>query len=309
MSQYDVAIGMNQATLGQGISELYANSQARDQLFKGTQSGMNGSLAYTVAWDLQAAPTFTLSPPADDVWKDSIDDQGQNPKPEDKPQQNAFQLVLPQFYGQYTLGTAPAVSGTTKVIVSATVAIQGSQATITPLAVWIDETDIKGWNKFILNQVILVNVLKKAREMLAGLNIPPLAFSSAGVSIRLTPPQVTIGNNQLVVGASLEARGSVDISGVQWPDQPLFLLMSADLLQQVAQDLAQSQLVGHQMTGHGDYKSVMSYSWTAKVDSVDSITSSADDRTKLSAKVGIGFEATLKPLGGPCAISAATSHM
>lgn len=308
MSQYDAAVGLDSSTLDKGASQLYADPGARDKLFKGSETGTLNKLQYKAVWDIQAPPTFKLSPPPADLWAKSIDGTGNNPDAGKRPTENAFQLVLPQFEASYTLGSAKPVSGTTEVIVFATVSIQDNKATIAPVSVWIDESKMKGWDKFILNKVILARILPQAQQMLAGITIPPLSFSKSGASIDLTPPVVTIQNNQLVLAASIKSKQTVDIAGVQWPSQPLFLLISPDLLEHTASDLAQANLLHQTFSDDGDYKSVLKYSWEAKVNSVDSITSHADDRTKLSAKVGFGFSATMKPLGigGPCAVTAAT---
>ncbi|MFK7695467.1 hypothetical protein [Paenibacillus sp. HJGM_3] len=308
MSQYDVAVGLNSTTLDKGAAQLHADPGARAKFFKGTETGTFNKLTYTADWDIQAPPTFDLSPPPADQWAQSIDSSGNHPDAGARPTVNAFQLVMPTFAASYTMGSAQPVSGTTKVVVFATLAIQDSKATFYPASIWLDETQMKGWDKFILNKVILPRILPQAQQMLAGLTIPPLSFSQSGVSIELTPPIAAIQNNQLILAASLKAKQTVDITGVQWPNQPLFLLLSPTLLENAASELAQSQLVNQIFSDNGDYKSVLKYEWEAKVNSVDSITTHADDRTKLSANIGFGFTATLKPLGigGPCAVTAAT---
>ncbi len=311
MSTFDAAVGMDESTLNHGASGLFANPQARQQFFKGSQSGSLGKLQYTVTFDIQAAPTFVLSPPPLDRWTKSINDKGKNPAAGDLPAgNNVFQLHFPQFLGQYTMAGA-SKSGTAEVYVTCTFTIDGSKLTLKPLAIWLDESKMKDWDKAILN-IILMQVLQQAEKMLAGLDIPPLSFSESGVQISMTPPAATIADGHLVVAASLSSKGSVDLTGATWPaEQPLFILLSSDLLTKVATEGAQSQLVGQEFTGNGSYEKVLSYDWKAKVNSVSGITPTASDMTKVSANVGFGFEATLKPLGigGPCAISAATGNI
>ncbi|HST58108.1 MAG TPA: hypothetical protein VLK84_05465, partial [Longimicrobium sp.] len=174
MSQFDVAVGMNADTLGQGMTQLYAKPDARTKLFKGSLPGTLSGQSYVASWDIQAAPTFTLQPPPSDQWAASIDPTGKHPT-DAAPTQNAFQLVFPTFYGQYTLGTST-VSGTTKVIVFATASVSGSTLVITPKSIWLDESQMGGWDKAILN-VILKQVLVQAAKLLQGIQIPPLTFS------------------------------------------------------------------------------------------------------------------------------------
>lgn len=306
MSQYDVAIGMDSSTLDKGISQLYANSQAREKLFKGVQEGTQGSLKYTANWDIQAAPTFILTPPPDDKWSASINNQGKHPTVADKPSQNTFQLVFPQFHAEYLSGSADPVSGTTEVIVFAKVAIQGDKAAITPLAVWLDESKMSTWDRLILNQ-ILKQVLQKAETMLSGMQIPLLSFPLSGADINLTSPQVTITGSQLVLAASLSSKGSVDINGVTWPQQPLFVLMSADIINQVVGELARD-LTGKTTTGSGD-KSGGKYSYTAQLEQIRGIGVQPNDLTKINANAIFAFTTDVEVLGVPCSLTSATGAM
>lgn len=290
MSQFDVAVGMDATTLNQGVSGLYANSQARADLFKGSQTGTLGTAPYTADWDIQTAPTFTLAPPTATQWNNSINSQGQHPTTP-VPTENFFQLVFPQFYGSYTLGTAAPVSGTTEVIVFAQMTISGSTLSLAPLAVWLDETKMTGWDQFILNQVILTQVLQKADTMLSGLHIPPLSFALAGANLQLTPPQGTISGGWLILAASLQTKGTVDITGVTWPQQSLFVLLSSDVINQVASGLG-GQLAGKQFSDDGS-KNGGKYSYNATLERLDGIQADATDLTKINAQALFSFQANV----------------
>lgn len=338
MSQYDVAIGLNKTTLDTGIKQLYDDKDAREKLFKGTQSGELLGIKYTAGYDMKAAPTFTLAPPSQTTWgtsymlinqgeKDEVVcqvqkikmDQGnyscENEKTSSSPPMpaaNVFQIVFSQFYGEYTLGPAPAVSGTTEVVAIVEGTIQGNSLTMKLLSVWLDESKMGGWDQTILNQVVLKQVIIKANTLVAGLKIPDLSLSlpkGAG-TIELTAPVVSIVDACLILAASLKSKGAVDISGVTWPTKDLFVLISQDVLQEVANDEITSMgLVGKEKSGSGSEKG-LSYSYTAKIKSVD-VSFSASDLTKIAAAVGFGFEATLKPLGmgGPCSMTAASGSL
>lgn len=310
MSQFDVAVGMDAATLNQGIAGLYARPDAREKLFKGTQTGAMGTRQYTAQWDAQAAPRFVLEPPPADRWAASIDATGKHPAGA-APAQNAFQLHFPTFSAQYTMGGTP-VSGTTEVVVFATASITASVLTVVPAAVWLDETHMTGWDRFILNGVILKQVLARATEMLAALRIDPIGFSvvPGTPAVELDAPVVSISGGRLVLAARLKGTGAVDLSGTAWPPDPLFVLLSAGFLTQVASGLT-SQLQGKEFSDSGTAEKVLSYEYTARVASVSGITPRPDDLTKITASVGLAFDATLKPLGvgGPCAMGAATGAL
>jgi hypothetical protein len=300
MSQFDAAVGMDKATLDRGFAQLYANPEAREKFFKGTQEGQQGTVKFTANWDARAAPTFVLEPPPPDKWAASINADGKNPKPEDIPTRQAFQLTFPEFYGESVIGTAAPVSGTTEVIVFATLAVEGDKLTIRPASVWLDESKMKNWDKFILNQVILKQVLQQAQKMLAGLNIPPLSFSEAGATIELTPPVVEITQGLLVVAASLKSKGTVDVSGATWPSQPFFVLMSKDLITQTVQGLSKS-LMEKPFSGDGKYKGA-SYDYTLQPKTLGSI--SWTNLPKISAGITFAVAASVS-ISDPCALTSA----
>jgi hypothetical protein len=303
---------MDHTTLDRGAAQLYAKPEARTNIFKGERTGTQGGLAYTASFDIQQAPAFLLQPPPADLWAKSVDVNGKNPTPASRPVTNAFQLVFPQFLGSYTLGPAKQ-SGTTKVIVFATVSLDatpsGSKVVFKAESVWLDESHMTGWDRFILNGVILKQVLTQIGQMLAGFDIPALEISKEGVTVEFGTPVVSIVNSQLIAAAGLKAGAPVDIRGVTWPSKALFLLVSADTIRNVANQAA-AKLAGQTKSGRGDYSKVITYDYTAKLNSV-SITPNAADMTKAVAAIDFAFSATLKPLGigGPCGVGAASGSM
>lgn len=291
---------MDSATLDKGVGQLYADPQAREKLFKGTQQGEQGAVKFTAKWEARAAPTFLLEPPPLDKWNASINSQGKNPKPEEVPTGQAFQLTFPQFYGESAVGASPPVSGTTQVVVFAAVAMQGDKLSITPLSVWLDESKMKNWDKFILNQVILKQVLQQAGKMLSGLSIPPLTLSQSGVKIELTPPVLKIDSGKLILAASLKSKGSVDIGGAAWPAQPLFALMSKDLVMKAVEELSKS-LMDKPYSGDGSYKGA-NYSYSLKPKTFGGI--SWTNLPKISAALTFAVAASVS-ISDPCALTSA----
>jgi len=310
-AQYDIAIGLNHTTLDKGVSQLYSNQDARQKLFQGDESGTNSGISYKATWNIKAAPTFNLTAPTEAIWKASINDKGVNPTSA-MPTNNVFQLVFPSFEASLSLGGATPVIGTAEVIVIGQISISGNVLSIAPLSIWLDQSKMSGWDKFILDQIVLKNVLLKAEALLKGINIPPLSFSKSGITVAFTNPLAAISNGQLIMAASLQSKKTVNIDGITWPQKPLFSLVSKDVMTSVAtQAVDKLGIVGEEKKGDGDYKSLIKYSYTAKLDSITEITPNTSDMTKISAKIGFGFSATADPLGigGPCAISAATSSM
>ncbi|MEM9556466.1 MAG: hypothetical protein AAGC60_19570 [Acidobacteriota bacterium] len=304
MSQFDVALGMDETTLDQGIAGVFANPDANQKIFHGSTSGERHGVKYKVKWSLHESPTIDLTPPSDAEWTASIDVDGK--KQTGSPPLHTFQLLCDSFTGKLTLAGAP-VKGTAKVAVFAQAAIHGDTLTITPLSVWVDATPT-GWNEAYIVTAIKM-VLRQMGEMLAGIDIPPLSFTDEGVTISLTDPVLAITEGstpRLVLAASLVSKGSVDIVGVTWPDKSLFLLFSDDLVQNVV-DQVQDQLVGQETKGSGTKDKVLAYDYTAKVTSFSARQQNAD-KAKLDASVGFGLDANITA-AGVCPISAATSNM
>jgi hypothetical protein len=309
MSTFDAALGLDHTTLDTAVAQLYAKPAAREQIFKGSQSGEEGSIHYTVSWDVKAPPTFKLEPPTAQQWAGSIDKTGKAPPADQLPTANAFQLDLPSFYAEYALGAAH-VSGTGHVAVFATAASSGKSITITPLSVWVDESQWKLWDKFIINHVIIPMVLDKMGQLLAGFHLPALSFSSSAVSVELSDPVTAITGGLLISASCLKSGGPVDLTGATWPVKPLFALFSSTLLAQVAQQVAAAKIV-KQYTEDGKYAGgLMTWDYTADVKTV-TVSFHSDDMTKADATIGFTATAELKPLGigGPCAISSAASSL
>jgi hypothetical protein len=313
MSTFDAAVGMDHTTLDGGIAQLYAAPDARAKLFKGSESGESGGLQYTASFDILAAPLFDLAPgPAITArWPASIDQTGSQPKGP-LPTTNLFVLTFPSFEAKATIGTSKPVEGTANdVTVFCTVTIADGVATLKPLSVWLDESHMTGWDKLILNGVILKKVVTTAQQMLAALKIPPLTFTESGITVDFMPPVVTIQGGMLVLATSLTSTNRIDLTGFTWPAKPLFVLVSGNAITKIGNDALKTKLAG---TSYSDSGSVAG--GTAKWDAsatIKSATMSSDesDRTRVSASIGVEFSAELKPfgIGGPCAIGAATGSM
>jgi hypothetical protein len=295
MGQFDAAIGLDKTSLDTGLSQLYADPTARDKLFKGEIKGQSAGSDYTADWDVQAAPQFVLAPPPTDKWQAAINSDGGHPTGD--PPADSFQIIFPKFYAKYTLqGVAP-VDGTTEVQVYAEAAISDDKLTLTPLAIWIDESHMSGWDKFILN-FILANVLTKATTMLAGLTIPPLSFAD----IDLSPPVMTITNGQLILASSLTP-ATPDISGFTWPQKDLFILLSQDFLSKLA-DKLETELKDTEIADSGE-KSGGDWTYKVTIASVSNLKFDTSDLTQFTADIAFDWDASCSF----CAMSSATSGL
>jgi hypothetical protein len=203
------------------------------------------------------------------------------------------------------------VSGTAdNVHAFCTLAVADNTVTLTPASIWLDESRMSGIDKVILNKM-LQQVLIKLQHMLHCLQIPPLSFTQEGITVDLTPPVAAIVSAKLVAAACLKSNGSPDIGGATWPDKALFALVSGSAITSIAQGALNTKLVNKEFNRDGSVAGgTAKWDATAKCTSA-TLTSDATDRTKVTAQIGFGLSAELKPLGigGPCSIGAATSGM
>ncbi len=299
---FDVALGLTNATVNRALAQLYAKPDARNKFFKGSKTV--GPV--TINYDIQEPPTVSLDgPPADgwDKWKDAIDNNGvTDDKPVPAAADNPFQVRFTQFEvssGSDT-GTAPLV------IVFCTSSLAGTKVTFDPQKAWLDESKVPGWTKIILNAAIGV-ALQKAEQQLAGLDIPPLSFGTAGVTVDLGDPVATIGGGRLLLLANLKSKKDPpDPAGFTWPQQDLFGLLSTDVMNQVAGGAAAKF---HKTdTGDGD-KGIAKYTYTYTA-SVSGAQVNPAKLTEIDATLNINFsgdvttldicpmERALKGLGG-----------
>jgi hypothetical protein len=304
-SQFDIAVGLTHQTLDKGTTQLYQDPTAREKLFKGSDSikSDDQTTLYTVNYDVKQAPNFVLAAPDANTWKQSVDDTGKNPA-SPTPPANSIQVVFPQFYGKYTtsLSTTPH-EGTAEVIAIVSLSMQGNTLNLTPVSVWLDESQMKGWDKYGLNQVIKM-ALQMVEQMMQGLSIKPLSLVDG--SIDLTDPILSLNQGVLVMAASLKAKGSVDVSGFTWPTQDLFVLLSPDVLK-IGTDKIAQKIVGFEKKDSGKKSIVYSWDYDFTVTRAD-VTPVPDDLTKVRATIGYTFNGEVKPLGigGPCSITTAS---
>lgn len=307
MSAFDLAVGFDHATLDKGVAGLYAKPDAREKLFKRTESGKD-PMVYTASIDIQAAPVFDLAPDAATkaVWPASIGPKGTKVTGP-LPAVNLFVLRLPQLHVDATVAGKSVKATAKDTRAFCTLTISGAAATLTPVSLWIDESHMSVFDKKFVEHVVVKMVLSKITPLLAGLKIPPLSLSKAGITITLGQPIATIAGGKLVLAATLTGGPAVDVGGVTWPDKTAFVLLSPALIEKVANDGLRAKLIGKTFSDSG---SVKGGTWDASAVIKAATVRSLPDRTKVTFQLNdFGFKAEFKPLGGPCAIGAAAGSL
>lgn len=299
-TNYDVALAMNAATLSSGMLSLYGKPDARSKLFMGSVSQGTVLGNAVVTWDVQASPTFVLAPPTATQWAAAL--KPEQPVPP-LPTTNAFDLQLGALNATLSLAGGAPIGGTTSVDVFATVTQIGDKIALTPVAISLDESKMTGWDKIILNGVLLPALFKAVTALLAGITLPAIpAF--AGVT--LGTPTIVV-QQALVLGvACLSTGGDVNIDGVTWPQQPLFLQVSPAVVNRAASYFA-STLTGAHTSGSfgGDY-GVFSAdaSYSASVTGVTA-TVSATDLTVINASITASVQASGHASSPGCSLTLA----
>ncbi|CAM3415575.1 hypothetical protein [Paracidovorax anthurii] len=228
MSNYDAALVLDAGTLNKGMTQLYGNAQARQKFFQGTEAV--GQMGITsVDWSIDAAPQFVLAPPTLTQWNDphTFTPSGQTKPPQ--PTDQMFQVQLASVTTTFNLQDGTKSKLNFALTVFAQVTVSNRQIQLGPVAVLpINPT---GASEFML-QVMCGIVFTKVQDLLKAYQIPP-CITIEGQDF--TPPVVTVTGSHLVLASNLLANGTPDISGVQWPQKPLGVLVGRRLLSTLLQ--------------------------------------------------------------------------
>ncbi len=229
MSSYDAALVLDAGTLNKGMTQLYANTLARQKFFQGNENiGQMGLVS--VDWSIDTAPQFLLAPPTPNQWNDKhtfVPSGGTKPP---QPTDQMFQVQLASVTASFHLqdGTVSKMSFAFTVFAQVTITadrhVQLGSVAVLPI-------NPTAMSDFML-QVICGIVYQKVQGLLQGYQIP------ASISVEgqdFTPPVVTVTGSHLVLACNLVANGTPDIGGVQWPQNPLGVLIGRRLLSALLQ--------------------------------------------------------------------------
>jgi hypothetical protein len=222
MSSYDIALVLDAGTLNQGMTQLYANSQAKQKLFQGTEP-VNKDGITTVDWQIAAAPQFVLTPPTATQWNDPNIFSPSGKKPAN-PTDQMFQIQLASVVTTINLDQGKPFPLTCTLTVFAQVTVVKDQIQLGNVAVLPGTTS--GVQKIYL-EVVSGIIYDKVQTLLNGYHIPA---SIAVEGQDFTPPVMTVSGGYLVIASNLTANGAPDIAGVQWPQTPLGVLAGRRLL-------------------------------------------------------------------------------
>jgi len=283
MSNYDVAIGLNNEPLDQAARALFDNPDANKKIFRDTiKQKLDGVGEITLQYQAMAAPSFTLAPPTDDQWSRSIKAAGVT----DKPSGNAFTLYFPILTASAQIDSGDPLTGTGELNIFSVIVQSGNKLSLVPKAVLINESSFSEWDAFIVN-------LDMATKILSGYDIPQIPAIS-GTSFNT--PAVAIDNNLLLLATTQTINtGAIDISGVTWPGKPYFVLFSQSLMNTLMNNFSQ-QFKGLQKNGSeekGNIAAKAHIEWKAVLKNV-----SASVKPDNPAQAILSVDAELSAVGG-----------
>jgi hypothetical protein len=238
MSDWDIAVGIDAATISQATAAVYR--QVYPSLFTGSRHVARDGLEFDVSWDVTAAPTVSLTPP---------------PEGRSIVEEHLAALDVPvdvsheQLVDAYVAALEPTTFSFHAAAMTMTIAGDGEKATVpVQLTVYVQAESAAGTvtlrplkatgttpspdDEWFLNNVILPEAMHIAQESLPGVQLPALQF--AGVA--LTPPAILITPTHAIALAALAGRPVPTPPFPQaWPASPFFAMLSDDAKLRVAQ--------------------------------------------------------------------------
>ena len=280
MANFDVAVGITQPAFN-GLLDQYYSKDSGAMPFKGNITKtipLVGSVLLT--WQVGVAPTVTFGAPTLAVWNAALDSSGKtnlaagNPLPTGM----MLQLCIPTLQADYTIAPAAPVGGTTQNVYGyATVSVSGSAITITLVAIALNESNFSLWDLLIFNGFFVPQIFTAVQTMLSVINLPTLTYDG----ITLNPPAFSFAsNNTLLIAASCSTTNTtpLDISGVTWPSDTLFVLASSALINSGLTAFTQT-LVNKPYTGSGVFHALGSdladYDYSVTITSLTATWSAA----------------------------------
>lgn len=221
MSTYDVAVGLDEATLNRALAQLFGHAGFQEKVVRGKQKTSTPIGEIDITWELKSPPTLSFAKVDPDRWRTAV--KGLHDK--ELPADNVFTLVCPELYAGIEYADGARESDITEINLFAHLQMADGKVSVDPYGVWVDQEKLKEIQPSALNALIFFG-LEMAEKALADIALPSLP---ADLGVELGPPVVLIQDQRLVVGMA-EKSGKADLSGAAWPGQGLFVLASHNLV-------------------------------------------------------------------------------
>lgn len=264
MANFDVAVGINQQAAN-GLLSSYYSDQSTKEPFKGEiQQNIDKIGQVTLDWDFTTQPNIIFGAPSLQNWQQSLGPTGDTNQKIPLPTDPMIQLIAPSFTGTYTLGQNKPVGGPTQnVQVYGTLDLTDpKQISAKMVGVFLNENDFTAWDKTIFNKGLLPLIFNESGNILKPIQFAPIEFQ--GISLKPSWG-IQLSNNQLIGAAVLSTNsGAVDINGVTWPTDSVFILASRDAVNEALVPF-EAAINKIRKDDGGDYKSLATWSFSGQV--------------------------------------------
>lgn len=222
MSNFDVAVGLDEATLNKALAQLFGQAGVQRVAARGQQKSATPSGDIIIRWEILQPPAISFAPVPADRWKAAT--KGKHDKV--LPEGNVLTLVLPAICLELEYDDGVREKDTTEAHLYATLEVADGKVNVDPKGLWMDQDRIQ--NLQLSTLISLVHFgLDMAQEALTGIALPALP-SDLGVTLG-APGALIHDHKRLILGLAIAPR-EVDLEGVVWPQEGLFLLGSHDLV-------------------------------------------------------------------------------
>lgn len=231
MSNYDLAVSMDQATLDRVIATLFARPSLRRKLFSGSQSIDVLGAPVTVDWEVQQAPQLSLRPPSAQQWQNAIKQDGGTPQPTE----GAFVVRVPKLKVSRKSASGETGQATISPEVIVAARTRNRRLSLEPVAVVIDLSRASEADKQIYRNVVVPQVLRMAGAVLSDAPIPTIQYQG----VAFGPPAFAVGNGRIVAVANLRGEPvPAAPSPATMPGGSFYVLLDRQVLEQTARRIA-----------------------------------------------------------------------
>lgn len=285
MTVAGIVAGVTDAGLNGVLSDLFKNQTAQDKLFTGSVTKNVPNLGdVTADYAVLDQPAISLVPPTQAQWDAAHKVSDNTPKPN----MDMYGLSLPKnSFKMSADGIDKPLEATGAITVYGTFALTSGKLSLAPVAITLDESAFSNVDKFIVNGIIIPQVLKMAQQMLDGIPLPALP-DVGGVTFQ-PPVGAIIAQKTLAVATTLNSGKAPSLDGFTPPDMTFYAIVGTD----VVNALIDAELVGHSFceedkTGSDAWYAAAQIKGTAKSLSVSIASGSVTVSAGLSDVSGYG---------------------
>lgn len=305
MSNFDVVVGVSQSEVNRLLAGYHASAPNNDNPFKGREEVDVLGQSAVIEWEVTTAPYTVLDTPECSAWKAAQGEDGRTNEDANRPRpkQPMLQLVFPALSLKWGLKDSELEQGMSR-NVFAHVTLDFSKGTIamTVVALTVDQSEFEEFDKQLFNLLVLPIIFARAREILSVIHLPEL---NVGGDLSLKPLQISLIERCLTGATTLTKNPHpLDISSLALPQDPLFLLVSDDVINSALANVLGAE-GEKEIAESGDFKGFADWGFIAKgtpsvtFGSAEPLTFHAHANMELNASIYLKPKALLllTPLG------------